>query len=53
MNYADLMGLDNVLAKVKQYRARFGDYWKPAPLLERLASSGKGFYESAATAPAG
>jgi hypothetical protein len=31
---------------VKEYRARFGDYWQPAPLLERLVSEGRGFFNS-------
>jgi 3-hydroxyacyl-CoA dehydrogenase len=48
MMYADAMGLATVLAKVNEYRSRFGDYWKPSPLLERLASAGRGFYEPAA-----
>jgi hypothetical protein len=30
---------------VKTYRARFGDYWQPAPLLERLVAEKRGFYE--------
>ncbi len=34
MFYADTVGLPTVLDRVKEYRARFGDYWKPAPLLE-------------------
>ena len=25
-----------------EYRARFGDYWRPAPLLERLVAEGRG-----------
>ena len=29
---------------MKEYRARFGDYWEPAPLLERLVAEGRGFY---------
>jgi hypothetical protein len=29
---------------VKEYRDRLGDHWKPAPLLERLAAQGRGFY---------
>jgi hypothetical protein len=37
-----------VLARVVEYRARFGDYWKPAPLLERLAAAGRGFYSEGA-----
>ena len=44
MFYADTIGLPTVLAKVKEYRARFGDYWKPAPLLERMVAEGKSFY---------
>jgi 3-hydroxyacyl-CoA dehydrogenase len=51
MFYADTVGLDRVLARVREYRDRFGDYWAPAPLVERLASEGRGFYSEAA-APA-
>ena len=46
MAYADWLGLANVLAKVNEYRARLGDHWKPAPLLEKLAAAGKGFYDA-------
>jgi len=46
MKYADMAGLDNVLAAVEKYRARYGDlWWAPAPLLERLARSGSSFRE--------
>jgi 3-hydroxyacyl-CoA dehydrogenase len=45
MYWADRTGLPNVLARVNEYRAEFGDYWKAAPLLDRLAASGKGFYQ--------
>jgi 3-hydroxyacyl-CoA dehydrogenase len=44
MFYADTVGLPVVLDRVKDYRARFGDYWQPAPLLERLVAEGRGFY---------
>ncbi len=44
MFYADTVGLPVVLARVKEYRGRFGDYWQPAPLLERLVAEGRGFY---------
>ena len=44
MFYADTIGLPTVLAKVNEYRARFGDYWQPAPLLEKLVAEGRGFY---------
>jgi 3-hydroxyacyl-CoA dehydrogenase len=44
MFYADTVGLPTVLARVKRYREQFGDYWKPAPLLEKLVAEGKGFH---------
>jgi 3-hydroxyacyl-CoA dehydrogenase len=44
MFYADTVGLPTVLARVEEYRARFGDYWAPAPLLQRLAREGRGFH---------
>jgi 3-hydroxyacyl-CoA dehydrogenase len=47
MFYADTIGLETVLARVREYRARFGDYWEPAPLLERLVAEGRGFYSDA------
>ena len=45
MFYAETIGLGTVLARVREYRARFGDYWRPAPLLERLVAEGRGLYE--------
>jgi 3-hydroxyacyl-CoA dehydrogenase len=48
MFYAETVGLPTVLARVREYRVRFGDYWKPAPLLEQLVSSGRSWYEEAA-----
>jgi 3-hydroxyacyl-CoA dehydrogenase len=47
MFYADTVGLPTVLAKVKEYREKFGDYWQPAPLLEKLAAEGRGFHSQA------
>jgi 3-hydroxyacyl-CoA dehydrogenase len=47
MFYADTVGLTTVLAKVQEYRRRLGDHWVPAPLLERLAPAGRGFYSEA------
>jgi 3-hydroxyacyl-CoA dehydrogenase len=44
MFYADAVGLSTVLARVKQYRDSFGDYWKPAALLERLVAEGQNFH---------
>ena len=43
MFYADSVGLAEVLAKVKALHARCGDWWKPAPLLEKLAAQGRRF----------
>jgi 3-hydroxyacyl-CoA dehydrogenase len=46
MFYADTVGLPTVLRRVQDYRAQLGDYWKPAPLLARLAAEGRGFHDS-------
>lgn len=43
MFYADLVGLDNVLAVMKKFQAQYGDDFKPAALLEQLVREGKGF----------
>jgi len=43
MFYAETVGLPTVLARVNEYRARFGDYWEPAPLLQQLVAEGRGF----------
>ena len=44
MFYADTVGLPTVLARVKEYRARLGDHWQLAPLLEKLVAGGRGFH---------
>ncbi len=46
MFYADTIGLPTVLRRVQDYRAQYGDYWQPAPLLVRLAAEGRGFHDS-------
>ena len=44
MQYGDEIGLSNVVSSIEKYRARYGDtYWKPAPLLVKLAQEGKSF----------
>ena len=44
MMYGDTVGLKTVVAAMEKYRARYGDlYWKPAPLLAKLAAEGKTF----------
>ena len=48
MFYADTVGLPAILSRVNEYRARFGDYWEPAPLLEQLVAEGRGFYSAQA-----
>ena len=48
MFYADTVGLPTVLARVNGYRQQFGDYWRPASLLEKLAAAGRGFHGDAA-----
>lgn len=44
MFYADLIGLDKVLASIKRFgESPLGTHWKPASLLEKLASEGGKF----------
>ncbi len=43
MFYADTIGLEAVLDKLKEFEARFGADFKPAPLLEKLAAEGGSF----------
>jgi 3-hydroxyacyl-CoA dehydrogenase len=43
MYWADQVGLDNILAKLKEFQATLGDDFKPAPLLEKLVAEGKKF----------
>ena len=42
MFYGDTVGLDKVLAKMKQFQAEMGDDFKPSAL-EKLVAEGKGF----------
>ncbi len=43
MHYADAVGLDRVLARINEFRERFGEHhWTPAPLLEKLVGEGRG-----------
>ena len=43
MFYADTVGLDKVYASVREFERQHGEFWRPAPLLERLAKAGKTF----------
>jgi 3-hydroxyacyl-CoA dehydrogenase len=43
MHYGDQVGLDKVLARMKEFQAQMGDAFKPSPLLEKLVADGKKF----------
>lgn len=43
MFYADTLGLDHVLKRVRHWRSEFGHYWEPSPLLEELAAANSSF----------
>lgn len=44
MFHADMAGLDKVVAKIADYRAAYGEEdWPGAPLLDKLAATGKTF----------
>jgi 3-hydroxyacyl-CoA dehydrogenase len=46
MHYADTVGIDKILARVCEFRDRFGaEFWEPPALLQELAESGKSFAE--------
>jgi 3-hydroxyacyl-CoA dehydrogenase len=46
MFWGELVGLDKVLAKMKEFHATLGDDFKPSALLERLVAEGKGFKDA-------
>jgi 3-hydroxyacyl-CoA dehydrogenase len=44
MHYADSIGLDKVLARIREFENRFGSmYWEPPKLLTELAESNRSF----------
>jgi 3-hydroxyacyl-CoA dehydrogenase len=43
MFYADAVGVDRVYAKICEFHEKLGAWWKPAPLLEKLAKEGRKF----------
>ena len=43
MWYADWVGLDKVHARIREFEAQHGHWWKPAPLLIELAEKRKTF----------
>ncbi|WP_291736807.1 3-hydroxyacyl-CoA dehydrogenase NAD-binding domain-containing protein, partial [Leisingera sp. F5] len=43
LKWADLQGLDGILADIRAYAAEDEFFWQPAPLLEQLVADGKTF----------
>lgn len=43
MKWADMQGLDGILADINRYAEEDGFFWQPASLLERLVAAGKTF----------
>ena len=43
MFYADMIGLDKILETLKAFQGKYGEFWKPAPLLEKLVQENKTF----------
>jgi 3-hydroxyacyl-CoA dehydrogenase len=39
------VGLKKVLERIREFQQRLGNWWEPAPLLQRLADQGKTFVE--------
>ena len=46
MHWADTVGLPKVLARIREFHAAQGEFWKPATLLERLVREGKSFADA-------
>jgi len=44
LRYADTWGVSNVHEKLKALERRYGLHFKPAPLIEEMAASGRTFY---------
>jgi 3-hydroxyacyl-CoA dehydrogenase len=45
MFYGDTVGLDKVLAKMKEWQSQMGDVFKPSALLEKMVAEGKRFQD--------
>jgi len=43
MCFADLTGLDKILATIEQFHRDLGERWTPAPLLKKLVAEGRRF----------
>ncbi len=46
LRYADRIGVKYVVDTLRRFEAKHGARFTPSPALERLAASGKGFYEA-------
>jgi 3-hydroxyacyl-CoA dehydrogenase len=46
MYWAELVGLDTILRRLREFQRLHGEEFTPAPLLERLVAEGKGFKRS-------
>ncbi|MCH8152950.1 MAG: enoyl-CoA hydratase/isomerase family protein [Planctomycetes bacterium] len=45
LRYADQRGIDEIMRRLSEFAATFGDRFKPAPLLEKIAGNGGHFYQ--------
>jgi 3-hydroxyacyl-CoA dehydrogenase len=43
MQYADTIGLPNVLADIREFAKEDPSFWKPSPLLVELVERGRDF----------
>ena len=43
MSWADSQGAANIQQRLYALQARFGEHWRPARLIDRLALAGQGF----------
>ena len=43
MKYADMVGLDKILADITEFAKEDALFWKPAALLQKLVAEGKNF----------
>jgi 3-hydroxyacyl-CoA dehydrogenase len=43
MKYADMVGLENILADIQEFAKQAPLFWQASPLLEQLVKDGKNF----------
>ena len=44
LRYAESRGLQEIVTRLEEFSTKYGERYKPAKLLKKLAQSGKGFY---------